>query len=138
MTLENLAQTRQLKAEKVDAREFAHMVQSAIDKLRDAQNAALSFDSRFELAYSAAHSLALAALRHKGFRSEKRYLVFQCLAHTVDMDAATVREFDNYHHKRNLAEYEGGFDPDEQLLAELVANTVSLLAKVQELPKVPP
>lgn len=133
MTLENLARTRQLKVEKPDALEFTHMVQSAIAKLRDAQNPALSFDSRFELAYSAAHSLALAALRARGFRSDKRYLVFQCLVHTVNMDAATVREFDDYHHKRNLAEYEGGFDPDEQLLAELIANTAELLKKVQKL-----
>jgi hypothetical protein len=133
MTLENLARIQLLKVEKRDAREFAYMVQSAIAKLRDAQNAALSFDSRFELAYSAAHSLALAALRHRGFRSDKRYLVFQCLAHTVEMDPATVREFDNYHHKRNLAEYEGGSDPDERVLAELVANTTELLKKVQKL-----
>jgi hypothetical protein len=28
------------------------------------------------------HALALTALRRQGYRSDKRYLVFQCLAHT--------------------------------------------------------
>lgn len=34
----------------------------------------------FDLAYSAAHALCLAALRHHGFRPSKRYIVFQVLA----------------------------------------------------------
>ena len=45
----------------------------------------LSLESRFDLAYNAGHALALAALRFRGYRSESRYLVFQCLQHTIDL-----------------------------------------------------
>ena len=72
-----------LKVEPLYQSEFDGLVRSAGRKLPDAQNAALSPDSRFILAYDAAHSLALAALRWHGFRSENRYLVFQVLGRTA-------------------------------------------------------
>ena len=50
--------------------------------------AQLSFSSRFDLAYNAAHALGLTALRRQGYSSDKRYLVFQCLVHTLDMGLA--------------------------------------------------
>ena len=60
------------------------------------------------LAYGAAHRLALAALRQKGYRSDNRYVVFQALAHTVEgLDPVAVRIFGRAHNERNLAEYEG-------------------------------
>lgn len=89
-----------------------------------------TFASRFDLAYSAAHGLALAALRTTGHRSDKRYLVFQCLAHTTDLDKTQIRIFSKCHDKRNLAEYEGHYESDEQLLAELIINTKQLLKYV--------
>ncbi|MDR0780280.1 MAG: hypothetical protein LBF16_06245 [Pseudomonadales bacterium] len=135
MSLENLEKISKLKAEPPDAREIGYMINAAVRKLQDSCNSGVSFDGRFELAYSAAHSLALAALRLHGYRSDQRYIVFQCLAHTVGIDAVKVREFGNYHRKRNLAEYEGGFDPDEQLLAELILNTQLLMRKVMALVK---
>lgn len=49
---------------------------SAMARLNDAQTPSLSFASRFDLAYNAAHALALTALRLSGYRSDKRYLVF--------------------------------------------------------------
>ncbi len=58
-------------------------MRSARNRLRDAQIEGLSFDSRFDLTYNASHALALAALRWHGYRSENRYLVFQCLEHTL-------------------------------------------------------
>jgi len=66
------------------------------------------------------NGLALAALRAKGYRSDKRFLVFQCLAHTVALDALNIRIFSRCHEQRNLAEYQGHFDQDEPLLAELI------------------
>lgn len=48
-------------------------------RLKDAANATLGLESRFDLAYNAAHALSLAALRWHGYRSENRYLVFQTL-----------------------------------------------------------
>lgn len=130
--LENLVRTGGLKAEPPDANESAGLLRSAVDRLKDAHNSALSFASRFDLAYNSAHALALYALRQKGYRSDKRYLVFQCLSHTVDVSKTQVRIFALCHERRNLAEYEGYLDVDEKLLEELLQATDVLLEKISE------
>ncbi len=94
---------------------------------------ALSFSGRFDLAYNAAHGLALAALRATGHRSDKRYLVFQCLAHTTDLSKIQIRIFSRCHEKRNLAEYTGHNETDEQLLTELILSAQALLKYVNEI-----
>jgi len=91
--LENLVRSGGLKAEPPDRKECTGLLRSAIDRLNDAHNPALSFASRFDLAYNAAHALAPTALRLQGYRSDKRYLVFQCLVHTLDAGKAQVRLF---------------------------------------------
>ncbi|WP_192985387.1 hypothetical protein [Pseudomonas sp. EggHat1] len=132
--LENLLRTGSLKAEPPDCKECEGLLRSAIDRLQDAHTPSLSFASRFDLAYNAAHAhaLALTALRLQGYRSDRRYLVFQCLAHTLSVSKAQVRLFALCHERRNLAEYEGYMDIDEPLLAELVAATDALLLEVQK------
>lgn len=133
MTLENLVRIRQLNVEPPDKREFEGLARAAIDRLNDAENEALAYTSRFDLAYGAAHGLALAALRASGHRSDKRYLVFQCLIHTTGLGKAHIRLFAACHEKRNLAEYEGYFETDEQLLSELIASAKELLKLVKEM-----
>lgn len=129
----NLVKTGALKAEAPDVREFAGLLHSGIVRLADAQLSGLSLEGRFDLAYNAAHALALAALRSKGFRSENRYLVFQSLAHTLDLPAAEWRVLALCHERRNLAEYEGFMEVDEQLLNDLLRITGSLAEKVAQL-----
>jgi hypothetical protein len=133
MTLENLVKINQLNSEPPDKNEFEGLVKAAVDRLTDSQIDTLSFASRFDLAYSAAHGLALAALRATGHRSDKRYLVFQCLVHTTDMGKTEIRIFSACHNKRNLAEYEGHYEADEQLLTELITNTKVLLKYVNRI-----
>lgn len=118
--LENLVRIRQLKAEPVTAEEIAGLLRSGENRLTDAKNESLNKESRFDLAYNAAHALALAALRGAGYRSESRYLVFQCTQHTLDLAPEHWRILDQAHRKRNLAEYEGDVDVDDQLLAALI------------------
>lgn len=130
--LENLIRTGGLKVEPPDRRECEGLLRSAMDRLQDAHSAALSFASRFDLAYNAAHALGLCALRLQGYRSDKRYLVFQCLAHTLDAGKAQVRLFALCHERRNLAEYEGYMDVDEALLTELLNETDKLLDLVRK------
>ncbi len=130
MTLENLVRIKQLRIEPPDKYEFESLVRAAIDRLNDAENEALAYASRFDLAYGAAHGLALAALRASGHRSDKRYLVFQCLIYTTELGKPHVRLFAACHEKRNLAEYEGYFETDEQLLSELIASSKELLRVV--------
>ncbi|NNA66816.1 hypothetical protein [Pseudomonas gessardii] len=128
--LENLLRSGGLKVEPPDRKECEGLMRSAKDRLRDAGTAQLSFSSRFDLAYNAAHAIALTALRLQGYRSDKRYLVFQCLTHTTDTAKVRVRLFALCHERRNLAEYEGYMDEDEALLKQLIDSTQALLSDV--------
>ncbi|MDP3539536.1 MAG: hypothetical protein Q8S26_12630 [Azonexus sp.] len=129
----NLVKTGSLKAEPPDRKEFEGLVRSGLVRLKDAQRPELSLESRFDLAYNASHALALAALRLNGFRSENRYLVFQSLAHTIELPAAEWRVLALCHDRRNLAEYEGALDIDEQLLNDLLRITANLAEKLRSL-----
>jgi hypothetical protein len=64
--LENLLRSGGLKAEAPDRKECEGLMRSATDRLKDAQTSSLSFASRFDLAYNAAHGIALTALRLRG------------------------------------------------------------------------
>jgi hypothetical protein len=134
--LDNLVRIGQLKAEPPAQAEFDGLVRSGRVRLADAANASLSLESRFDLAYNAAHALALAALRWHGYRSENRYQVFQSLTHTLRLEAAQWRVLDQAHRKRNLAEYEGDLDIDDALVealvrtARIVAERVAALGPV--------
>src|SRR3546814_8685914 len=59
-------------------------------------------------------------MRWHGYRSENRYQVFQCLTHTLGLEAVQWRVLDQAHRKRNLAEYEGELDVDDALVEALV------------------
>lgn len=118
--LDNLVKTGQLKAEPPTASELNGLLQAARVKLKDAQNTSLSLESRFELAYSATHSFSLAALRSHGYRSENRYLVFQCLVHTTTLPQPKVRILSDAHNKRNRSSYEGEVDVTETLVNSLI------------------
>jgi len=134
--LDNLVKIHQLKIEPADAKEFAGMLRAGQAKLKDALITGLSEDSQFSLAYGAAHALSLAALRWHGYRSDSRYLVFQCLQHTLGLKRAKWRVLDNCHKARNLAEYEGHLDVNPQLLKELILITKEILQLVQALPAI--
>ena len=128
--LENLARIGQLKAEQGTRAEFVGLVDSARKRLADARKEGLSSESRFDLAYNAAHAFALAALRWLNYRPANRHVVFQALPHTLGVDAAVWRVLAKCHEHRNLAEYEGRSDIDEQLLIDLIDCTRRLQAAV--------
>ena len=130
--LENLVSIRQLKAEPVTEEEITGLLRSGTVRLADAKNETLSKESRFDLAYNAAHALSLAALRRAGYRSENRYLVFQCTQHTLDLASEHWRVLDQAHRKRNLAEYEGDIDVDDQLLEALIRVADMIACKLDD------
>jgi hypothetical protein len=120
--LENLAGPgKALAAEPPDAPEIAGLIRSGRARLDDARNASLSPESRFDLAYNAAHALCLAALRRKGFRPRHRYIVFQALPHTLGLGPEVWRVLAKAHDARNLAEYEGHVDVSERLVLDVIA-----------------
>jgi hypothetical protein len=126
--LDNLVKVGQLKAEPASEQEVAGLTSSGLARLHDAGNETLSIESRFDLAYNAAHALSLAALRNAGYRSENRYIVFQCLKHTLDLPNEQWRVLDQAHRRRNLAEYEGHLDIDDALL-EALLRTADVVAE---------
>ena len=130
--LENLVRIGQLKAEPATEEEVAGLFRSGVVRLADAKNESLSTESRFDLAYNAAHALSLVALRKAGYRSESRYLVFQCTQHTLDLAAEHWRVLDAAHRKRNLAEYEGDIDVDDQLLEALIRVADMIASKLHD------
>lgn len=131
--LENLAAIGSLKRQAPSMGEIGALVSSARARLHDARGAGLALESRFDLAYNAAHAFALAALRFHGFRSGNRYLVFQVLPHTVGIDTVTWRVLSKAHDERNLMEYEGGGNVDARLLEDLISAATLVEAKVGDL-----
>jgi hypothetical protein len=133
--LDNLVRSGELKVEAADPSEFEGLVSSASKRLRDANNESLEIESRFDLAYNAAHALALAALRWHGYRPARnnRYIVFQALAHTLGLQAAQWRVLSEAHRLRNTIEYEGVADIDEASVNATLRIAALLLDGVQRL-----
>jgi hypothetical protein len=127
----------QLKAESRNDAEVGRLLAMARTRLRDAGLKDASPEGRFTSAYNGAHAASLAALRWHGYRSESRFMVFQCLSHTVSWPAGHWRVLDAAHQKRNLAEYEGVLDVEESGIAELCTVTAALIADVAKLVGVP-
>lgn len=128
---DNLCGTgKPLKAEPPDANEFAGLVRSAERRLNDARKTSLSLESRFDLAYNAAHALCLAALRWHGYRSGNRYIVFQLLPQTLGLGPAVWRVLAKCHDIRNLGEYEGDLDVDDRIVTDLIAACETVAANV--------
>ena len=126
--LANLVKIGQIKPEAPSEKDIGGLTRSGLARLKDSTNESLSIESRFDLAYNAAHALSLAALRKAGYRSESRYIVFQCLKHTLDFPNESWRVLDNAHRLRIVAEYEGELDVSEALLESLI-RTAHMIAE---------
>lgn len=125
-----------LTKEPPDAKEFDGLVRTGLARLRDAERKENSLDSRFDLAYGAAHALCLAALRHNGFRSSKRYIVFLVLPDTLGLGPEVWRILSKAHDARNRTEYEGAIDVDERLVTDLIGACRKVAERVTDLPAI--
>jgi hypothetical protein len=129
--LDRLVTAGLLQPEPVIPDEYDGLIDSAAKRLADVDTPGLSLDSRFDLAYNAAHALSLAALRRAGYRAVKRFVVFQALAHTLNVPAPKWRVLADCHTTRNQIEYEGVPDLDEQRVADLIAIAGELLIRLR-------
>ena len=120
-----------LKAEPPDEAEIAGLMRSAQGRLRDAARKDLTLDSRFDLAYGAAHALCLAALRRRGYRATQRYIVFQALPHTLELGPEVWRVLSRCHELRNLAEYEVESQATDELVEELISICQRLVRAIE-------
>jgi len=118
--LERLVGIGKLKREPGAQSEIDGLVRSARSRLTDARHPALALESRFDLAYNAAHALSLAALRWQGYSSDNRYVAFQALPHSLGLGPDVWRVLATCHQRRNALEYEGHLEVDERLLADLI------------------
>ena len=137
--LENLCGPgKALKAEPPDANEIAGLLRTGLARLTDARNATLALESRFDLAYNAAHALCLAALRWHGYRSGNRFIVFQLLPHTLGLGPEVWRVLSKCHDARNLGEYEGMLEVDTRLVTDLITACKQVADKLGALPPITP
>ncbi len=133
----NLVDIGQIKPEPADQNEFNGLIRSGQSRLKDSRMEILSLESRFDLAYNAAHALSLATLRWHGYRSENRYTVFQCLQHTIGIGPEVWRVLARCHNLRNRGEYEGLLEVNERLVLDLIQASERVLEEVLKLGQIP-
>jgi len=131
--LENLVKIGKLKVDQSTGNEVMGLIQRGLVKIEDFKHPGLSIETRFDIIYGAAHALCLAALKNAGYRSESRYIVFQCAQHTIGLEPEYWRVMSDAHRQRNVAEYEGYIEVNEQLLEALVRVVGIVAERVQEL-----
>lgn len=112
-----------------------HITNAATD-LVDAKNATVSAVGRYKHAYDAAHALAIAAVKIRGFRPSNelghRQLVFTALEHAVPAVERDVPIFNDAHKERNRSEYDGApISVTASKLEGLIKAADNLLEEVQ-------
>ena len=112
--------SKKFEGKKISEKTAVDALFDSIRELLMTANPDLRIESRFDLAYNAAHALCLAALRKAGYRSSKRYTVFQTLPHTLGLGAGVWRMLNRAHQLRNDAEYEGYMEVEESFVKDLI------------------
>lgn len=112
INLQNLVKIGQLDPVPWSADLVKRMLATARQRLRDADFTQNSHETRFDCAYTTIRVVADIGLHLNGFRTSRskpghHQTAVQCLAHTLGVDAATVRVLDGLRKQRNLADYDG-------------------------------
>lgn len=134
--LENLVERKLLREEKGAPEEIQGLLVSAADFLADAKRRENSAATRFNVAYEAAHAVALAALRACNLRPAQgpghRAIVFNLLDATTTARSAVWVPLTKAHDKRNKLTYDGLTTFSEAELEELVECAGALYTIVEE------
>lgn len=108
-TLKDWLKNGWLKEHQTSREEIADLLAVAERDLNACKTPGLHNDWRFNIAYNAALQLATAALAIAGYTAERanhHYRTIDSLAHTLGTDALSIRKFDVFRKKRNIADYE--------------------------------
>lgn len=135
MTLPDWLNEGRLKIHKTSKEEIKQLLAVFERDLADAQVKTLSADRRFSTAYNAALMVSIAALAASGYRASSEghhYWTIQSLAHTLHLDAKTVRKFNKFRQKRNISDYERIGMVSEQEVEEMIALAQELHTMVVE------
>jgi hypothetical protein len=134
MTLENLI-GKGLQREPASAEEVRRFLAKITTRLADAQNDAISLDSRFDLAYEALLQIGLVALRANNLRPDSRgghhILALQTLNTSIGYPREKLRLLDEYRRQRATGLYDGSFVPTQAEFNELLATVLELMAHLQ-------
>lgn len=135
--LRTLIDRRLLHEEPGAAAEIQGLLTSAHAFLADARRIENSQATRFNVAYEAAHALALAALRACNLRPAQgpghRAIVFNILDSTTTAATATYVPLIKAHDKRNKLTYDGLSTFSGAELDELIASATALEKLVKDL-----
>jgi hypothetical protein len=129
--LDSLVKIGQLKKEPFSQSEDETYLRSGKERLGDAAMAGMSLSSKFLLGYGAAYSFSLAALRRRGYRPVNRYIVFQCLPHTLAVGPEIWRVLADAHDVRNGFEYEGSDEVTEDICEQVIRCAHALVGLLQ-------
>ncbi len=134
MTLENLLRIGKLKPHKSTREEVARLLTAMRRNLKDARNAEISPESRFDIAYKAVMQCALVAMMANGYRPStsepgQHATVVQSLPTTIGLANERMVVLDQLRKKRNLSDYSGAGITEEEAAAcvraaEELASTV--------------
>ena len=133
----NLVRIGQLDQVPYSADTVKRMLTSAQHRLRDADLAQNSHETRFDCAYTTIRTIADMGLHLEGFRTATskpghHQTASRCLAHTLGVDDATVRILDSLRKQRNLSDYDG--EPvTDAALRECLSQARSLLRRIEKL-----
>ena len=134
MTLENLI-GKGLQREPASAEEVRRFLAKITTRLADAQNDAISLDSRFDLAYEALLQIGLVALRANNLRPDSRgghhILALQTLNTSIGYPREKLRLLDEYRRQRATGLYDGSFVPTQAEFNELLTTVLELMAHLQ-------
>jgi hypothetical protein len=109
MSLSDLVYEGRFKPHKSSKSEINQLLAVFGRDMADAQIVNLSADRRFIMAYSAALTIAIAALAASGYRAASEghhYWTIQSLAFTLGTDLKTIGQLNKFRQKRNIADYE--------------------------------
>ncbi len=135
INLLNLAKIGQLDPVPLSVDLVKRMLAAARQRLRDAELIQNSDETRFDCAYTTIRAVADIGLHLNGFRTSTskpghHQTALQCLAYTLDVDAATVRVLDGLRKQHNHADYEGELVTDAAL-QECLNQARAILIRVE-------
>lgn len=134
MTLEKWLENAWLRKEPTSRDEIKGLLAIVDRDLKDANVSAISEDRRFEAAFSAARTLANAALRARGYRTVAQVgpheKTIESLALTIQADSKLINRLKAFSKKRNATSYDSAGNVSKQELDSVIKTATELKSRV--------
>ena len=132
--LNGLLARNALAPQPIDMLEIEAHVATATAHIKDLDNAQLSNQSKFQLAYSAGHQMLTAGIKMEGYKPVNqpghRVILYDLIADLFPGAAAAQSPMARAHNRRNKAEYEVATDVTDAQISELVEAVKSVKEEV--------